>query len=153
MVVTWRLDGKAAWLKGRDALTEMQAEALRQGVAAPFQQLTAELPEWGMHIQVSPLDAQFPQLVRLSDPRHVRHMLAAAHAASCVASDQPRPDGYAVTSIRYLPGICHVLRYDPLDAAKGGAVFAKLYTDEEGARAFRVATQVADWLPAHAAYT
>src|SRR3989475_10857493 len=102
-----------------------------------------------MHIQVSPLDAQFPQLVRLLDPRHVRDMLAAAHAASGAASDQPRPDGYAVTSIRYLPGICHVLRYDPLDAAKGGAVFAKLDTGEEGGRAFRVATQVADWLAEH----
>src|SRR2546427_11373278 len=102
-----------------------------------------------MHIQVSPLDAQFPQLVRLLDPRHVRDMLAAAHAASGVASDRPRPDGYAVTSIRYLPGICHVLRYDPLDAAKGGAVFAKLYTGEEGAHAFRVARGVADWLAEH----
>src|SRR3989475_6655928 len=102
-----------------------------------------------MHIQVSPLDAQFPQLVRLLDPRHVRDMLAVAHAASGAASDQPRPDGYAVTSIRYLPGICHVLRYDPLDAAKGGAVFAKLYTGEEGARAFHVARGVADWLAEH----
>src|SRR3989442_6984312 len=153
IAVTWRADGEADWRQGRDALAELQAEALRQGVAAPFQQLTAELPEWGMHIQVSPLDPQFPQLVRLLDPRHVGDMLAAAHAASGAAADQPRPDGYAITSIRYLPGSCHVLRYDPLHAAKGGAVFAKLYTDEEGANAFHVATGVADWLPAHAAYT
>src|SRR5712691_10371757 len=76
IAVTWRLDGEADWRQGRDALAEMQAEALRQGVAAPFRQLTAELPAWGMHIQVSPLDAQFPQLVRLLDPRHVRDMLA-----------------------------------------------------------------------------
>jgi aminoglycoside phosphotransferase (APT) family kinase protein len=149
IAVTWRTDGEADWRQGRDALAELQAEALRQGVAAPFRQLTAELPEWGMHIQVSPLDAQFPQLVRLLDPRHVGDMLAAAHAASGVASDQPRPDRYAVTSIRYLPGDRHVLRYDPLDAAKGGTVFAKLYTGEEGARAFRVATQAADWLAEH----
>src|SRR5437899_373580 len=59
IAVTWTLDGEADWRQGRDALTEMQAEAVRQGVAAPFRQLTAELPEWGMHIQVSPLDAQF----------------------------------------------------------------------------------------------
>src|SRR3989442_15662650 len=84
-------------------------------------QLTAELPEWGMHVKVSPLDAQFPQLVRLLDPRHVRDMLAAAYPASGVALDQPRPDGYAVTSIRYRPGNRHVLRYDPLHAANGGA--------------------------------
>src|SRR5216684_2954655 len=149
IAVTWRSDGEADWRQGRDALAELQAEALRQGVAAPFRQLVANLPEWGMHIQVSPLDAQFPQLVRLLDPRHVRDMLAAAHAASGVASDQPQPDRYAVTSIRYLPGSCHVLRYDPLDAAKGGTVFAKLYAGEGGARVFRVATQAEEWLAQH----
>src|SRR3989449_2047877 len=149
IAVTWRSDGEADWRQGRDALAELQAEALRQGVAAPFQQLTAELPEWGMHIQVSPLDAQFPQLVRLLDPRHVGDMLAAAHAAGGAASDQPQPDRYAVTSIRYLPRSCHVLRYDSLDATKGGVVFAKLYTGEEGAHAFHVARGVADWLAEH----
>src|SRR5207244_7755271 len=50
---------------------------------------------------------------------------------------------------RYLPGNRHVLRYDSLDAAKGGTVFAKLYTVEDGVRAFGVATQVADWLAEH----
>src|SRR3989475_115084 len=88
IAVTWTVDGEADGRQGRDALAEMQAEALRQGVAAPFRQLTAELPEWGMHIQVSPLDAQFPQLVRLLDPRHVRDMLAAAHAASGARSEE-----------------------------------------------------------------
>src|SRR3989441_4150173 len=149
IAVTWTVDGEADGRQGRDALAEMQAEALRQGRAAPFRELTAELPEWGMHIQVSPLDAQFPQLVRLLDPRHVRDMLAAAHAASGAASDQPQPDRYAVTSIRYLPSSCHVLRYDSLDATKGGTVFAKLYTGEEGAHAFHVARGVADWLAEH----
>ena len=149
ITVTWGSDGQADWRQGGDDLAEMQAEALRLGMAAPFRQLTAELPEWSMHIQVSPLDAQFPQLVRLSDPRHVRAMLAAAHAANGVASDQPRPGRYAVTSIRYRPGKRHVLRYDPLDAAKGGTVFAKLYTGEGGARVFRVATQAGEWLAQH----
>jgi len=149
IAVTWTVDGEADWRQGRNALAELQAEAVRQGVAAPFRQLTAELPEWGMHVKVSPLDAQFPQLVRLLDPRHVRDMLAAAYPASGVALDQPRPDGYAVTSIRYRPGNRHVLRYDPLHAANGGAVFAKLYTGEEGAWAFRVARHVADWLAEH----
>src|SRR2546428_11204219 len=115
IAVTWRLDGDADRHQAGDDLAGMQAEAARQGMAAPFRQLTAELPEWSMHIQVSPLDTQFPQLVRLSDPRH-------AHAANGVASDQPRPGRYAVTSIRYRPGKRHVLRYDPLDAAKGGTV-------------------------------
>src|SRR5437870_1643776 len=76
IAVTWRLDGDADRHQAGDALVEMQAEALRQGIAAPFRQLTAELPEWSMHVQVSPLDARFPQLVRLSDPRYVRARLA-----------------------------------------------------------------------------
>lgn len=149
IAVTWTLDGDADGRQGRNDLAEMQAEALRQGVAAPFWQLRAELPEWSMHVQVSPLDVRFLQLVRLSDPRYVRDMLAAAYAAGGVASDQPRPNRYAVTSIRYYPGERHVLRYDPLDAAKRGTVFAKLYTGEEGVHAFRVARQAADWLAEH----
>src|SRR3989449_11544384 len=112
----------------------MQAEALRQGIAAPFRQLTAELPEWSMHVQVSPLDARFPQLVRLSDPRYVRARLA-TYAARDLAPDQPRPGGYAVTPIPYHPRKRPALGYGPLDAAKGGTVFAKLYAGEDGARA------------------
>src|SRR6267143_5697697 len=149
IAVTWTVDGEADGRQGREEVAEIQAEALRQGVAAPFQQLTAELPEWSMHVQVSPLDARFPQLVRLLDPRYVRDMLAGARAAGDVAPDQAPASGYAVTSIRYCPGERHVLRYDSLDAAKRGTVFAKLYTGEEGARAFGVTRHVADWLAEH----
>ncbi len=149
IAVTWGSDGDADRRQGGDDLAKMQAQALRQGVAAPFRQMVADLPEWGMHIQVSPLDAQFPQLVRLLDPRHVRDMLAAAYAASGVASDQPGPDRYAVTSIRYHPGKRHVLRYDSLGTAERGTIFAKLYDSEKGGRLFRVATQVAEWLAEH----
>ena len=95
------------------------------------------------------LSARFPQLVRLSDPQYVREMLAASCAAAGVASDQPGPGEYAVTSIRYRPGQRHVLRYGTLDVAEGGTVFAKLYTGEDGARAFHVARHAADWLAEH----
>ena len=149
IAVTWGSDGDADRRQGGDDLAGIQAEALRHGVAAPFRQLTADLPEWSMHVQVSPLDARFPQLVRLSDPRYVRDLLAGAYAADDVAPDQPLAGGYTVTPVSYHPGQRHVLRYDPLDAAKGGAVFAKLYTDEEGARAFRVARRAVDWLAEH----
>src|SRR6267378_1637115 len=148
IAVTWRLDGDADRHQAGDDLAEMQAEALRQGVAAPFRQLTAEVPEWSMHIQISPLDLRFPQLVRLSDPRYVRARLA-TYAASDLTPDQPRSGRYGVTPIRYHPGKRLVLRYDPLDAAKGGTVFAKLYAGEDGARAFRVAGHVADRLAEH----
>src|SRR3989441_11005598 len=149
ITVTWGSDGQADWRQGGDDLAEMQAEALRLGMAAPFRKLTADLPEWSMHIQVSPLDAQFPQLVRLSDPRHVRDLLTGAYAAEDVTPDQVRGSQYTVTPVIYHPGQRHVLRYDPLDAAKGGTVFAKLYTGEEGARAFRMARHAADWLAEH----
>ena len=149
IAVTWRLDGDGHQHHGTADLSGIQAEALRQGVAAPFRQLTADLPEWSMHLEISPLDARFPQLVRVSDPRHVHDMLAGAYAASDRTPDQARPGRYAVTAIRYHPGQRHVLRYDRLDVAKGETVLAKLYTGEDGARAFRVAGRAADWLAEH----
>jgi aminoglycoside phosphotransferase (APT) family kinase protein len=149
IVVTWHSDRNPNRRDGTNDLAEMEAEAHRRKVAAPFRQLTAELPEWSMHVQVSPLDAEFPQLVRLSDPRYVRDMLAASYAAGDVSSDQPRPDGYAVTSMRYLPGNCHVLRYDPMNSVKGGTVFAKLYAGDEGAHIFQLAARVGEWLAQH----
>jgi len=149
IAVIWRSDGDTEWRRRGNDLAGIQAEALRRGVAAPFRRLMSDLPEWSMHIQVSPLDSRFPQLVRLSDPQHVSDLLAGAYAADDVAPDQPRPGGYAVTPVSYHPGQRHVLRYAPLDAAKGGTVFAKLYADGEGARVFRVATQVGKWLAQH----
>jgi hypothetical protein len=130
-------------------LANLQAEAARRGVAAPFVRLKADLPEWNMHLRVWPLDARFPQLVRLSDPQHVQTMLADVDASATAAADRHGPRDYTVTPIKYRPGKRHVLRYDPVDPAKGGSVFAKLYIGEGGKRAFRVARDVADWLAEH----
>jgi len=146
VAVTWRLDGDADRRPEGTDPARVQTEALHRGVAAPFRRLTADLPAWGMRIQVSPLDARFPQLVRLSDPRYARDMLAGAGGG---ASRQPRPRSYTVRSIRYHPGKRHVLRYDLCDPITPETVFAKLYTGEEGARAFCVARQAADWLAVH----
>jgi len=146
IAVTWRVDGEADRRQVGDDLAEVEAEARRHDVAAPFRQLTADLPEWSMDIQVSPLDARFLQLVRLSDPRYVRDLLAGVYAAAEVAPAQVPASQYTVTSIRYRPGKRHVLRYDPLERANGGPVFAKLYTGGKGARVFRMATQVGEWL-------
>src|SRR2546425_11956698 len=149
VAVTWGSNGDADRHHGTADLAEIQTEAVSHGVAAPFRQLVANVPAWDMHIQVSPLDARIPQLVRLSDPRYVRDVVAGAYAASEVAPDQAPASRYAVTSIRYRPGKRHVLRYDPLDAAERGTIFAKLYHSEKGGRVFRVATQVAEWLAEH----
>ena len=128
----------------------MQAEALELGVSAPFQRLAASIPEWNMYIRVSPLDPDFPQLVRVSEPGYVRTMLTPdGHAPSgALASD------YQIATIRYRPGQRHVLRYDPADAAEtsmAGVVFAKIYNSDKGARTFDVVTRAADWLTARSA--
>src|SRR5207244_7699680 len=149
VAVTWGSDGDPERHPGTADLAESQAEAVRRGVAAPFRQLVAHVPAWGMQVQVSPLDADFPQLVRLSDPRYARDVVAGAYAASGVAPDQVQARQYAVTSIRYRPGKRHVLRYDSLDTTERGSIFAKFYHSEKGERVFRVATQVAEWLAEH----
>lgn len=133
-----------------DAPAKAQAEAVSRGVAAPFRQLMADYPEWDMHVRVSPLDSRFTQLARLSDPGHVRGMLAEA----CAPDLHPSLD-YKVAVVKYRPGRRHMLRYDAQNPAKGTTVFAKLYIVEERARAFRredgapifcVARKAADWL-------
>jgi aminoglycoside phosphotransferase (APT) family kinase protein len=125
-------------------LAAMQAEAVERGLAAPFDELLTKAPEWGMRVQISPLDARFPQLVRVSDPSYVRDMLAGANPA------HPPAARYRVTTIRYRPGQRHVLRYDPADGSRGsGPLFAKIYNSDKGARTFDVVTRAADWLAAH----
>src|SRR5262249_25362265 len=145
IAVTWRVGHEADRHHEAD-LAEIQADAVRRGIAAPFENLTANLPGWNMRIEVSPLDARFTQLIRLSDPRYVHDLLADADAALPEASNQPRLGRCAVTSIRYRPGQRHVLRYDGLGVARAGTVFAKLYAGEEGARIFHRATQAGEWL-------
>ena len=149
VAVTWGSDGDADPPYGTADLAAIEAAAARYGVAAPFRQLGADVPAWGMRVQVSPLDARIPQLVRLSDPRYVRQVVSGAYAARVAAPDQALARRYAVTSIRYRPGKRHVLRYDSLDAPEGETIFAKLYHSEKGGQVFRAATQVADWLAEH----
>lgn len=126
---------------------EMEAEALRRGVSAPFQKLAADVKELRMHLRISPLDVRFPQLVRVCDPEYVRDMVASAYASSNRALGDAPIGRYSVTSIRYRPAQRHVLRYDPLDAPERGALFAKPYpTGEDGERVFRLAKKIEEWL-------
>jgi len=147
MEVTWRPQrDKDKRPKGAEDLGKMQEEAKRRGVAAPFHQLMADLPSLGLQLRVSPLDAQFPQLVRMSDPEYVGEMVARVSGEGHAAHVNPGTGRYAVKCIRYRPGRRHVLRYDSLDAPECGTIFAKMYADQKGERAFRVANTVADWL-------
>lgn len=155
IAVTWRANRHLGPQEETVAYSAIQAEAVRRGVAAPFRQLMADLPEWNMQILVSPLDARFTQLPRLSDPCYVPAMLADARASGARAPDRRQTSDFSITPIKYRPGRRHVLRYDPRNPAGGGSVFAKLWIGEEearaarredGARTFRAARGVADWL-------
>ena len=146
VAVTW---GAKAYAKHQEeivGLEKIQAEAATRGVAAPFLGLMADVPEWSMHIQVSPLDARFAQLARLWDPRYVRAMLADVYASADPVPARRPIRNYTITCIRYRINSRHVLRYDPVGPAKGEVVFAKPYLGESGAQAFRVARDVAEWL-------
>ncbi|MFL5800394.1 MAG: phosphotransferase family protein [Roseiflexaceae bacterium] len=142
--VNWRPSAGKDPRGAMPELLKLQAEACDRGLTHPFHALLGEVLEWGMYIQVAPLDEGFPQLIRASDPAYVREMLAGADVASA--------DNYAVTAIRYRPGQRHVLRYDPADAADrpagDGTVFAKIYNSDKGARTFGVVTRMAEWLDA-----
>jgi hypothetical protein len=130
----------------RPGMDAMEAEAMRRGLRTPFRRLLARVPAWGMRIQVSPLDPSFPQLVRVADPEHVRQMLESVSAPRAPAGAPP--SRYCVTSIRYYPEQRHVLRYDSLDVAGSGTVFAKLYNSDRGRQICRVARMAAEWLAA-----
>ena len=154
VAVTWRSDTEAERCEERGDLANLQDEATRRGVMAPFHQLLADYPRRHMRIQVSPLDARFQQLVRLSDPLYVRALLADAYASSQVGSDPRRISDLKITAIKYRPGKRHVLRYSE-DGVTEPTVFAKVYVAEDGERdgrrkdggcCCRVAERVADWL-------
>ena len=78
IAVTWRSDGDANQREGGDDLARIQAEALRHGVAEPFRQLAANVPEWSMHIQISPLDARKFIVLGFLEPVVARVPLASA---------------------------------------------------------------------------
>jgi hypothetical protein len=148
--VSWRPQGSADPRGELPALLAMQNAAVEAGLAAPFERLLADDPATGLYVQVAPLDREFPQLVQLSSSKHVQALLAnqlgGLHAR--------RQASYSVTTIRYRPGQRHVLRYDraaaPAHAEPYNAIFAKIYNSGKGVRSFTVATNIAEWLAAHA---
>ena len=154
IAVTWGANTHEDKHEETVALAKVHAEAVGRGLAAPFRQLMADFSEWTMRVWVSPLDTRFTQLVRFSDPQHVRAVLANTGVA---ASDRHRTSEYTIRFLKYRPGMRHVLRYDPLDPVDE-TIFAKLYIvedwarayrREDAARAFRVASKAADWLAEH----
>ena len=78
VAVTWKQGwvGKSRFKPPLPPEARMECEALRRGLAAPFERLMVPVPAWGMRVQMAPLDASFPQLLRLSDPDYMSHRLA-----------------------------------------------------------------------------
>ena len=126
----------------------MQEELRRRGLCAPFLGLAAEDAAWGLWLRVSPLDAEYPQIARLSDPAYISEPLARATGRPLLAG------GYTVSIVRYRPGQRHVLRYDPASAggqAGEGTLFAKSYNSDKGQRIFSVVSSIEAWLAAQGA--
>jgi hypothetical protein len=132
IAVTWDASGRAPLDRSAEEAA-LESEAERRGLRTPFRCLTAEAPDFRMRVDIAPLDAVFPQLVRLSDPAYVANLIGAS-------------TDLQVVTVRYRPGKRHVLLYRPASGAGGPKLFAKLYRDDAGARAQGVALAVADLL-------
>lgn len=119
-----------------DIHRDLAAEAQRRNLTEPFTALVATVDTSGMKVQINPLDAAFPQLIRLSDPCYAREVLGGTASLPSVGT------------VRFRPGQRHVLRYgwDPrtLTGHRAVTVFAKLYRGDDGARATRVAGELAE---------
>jgi hypothetical protein len=145
---------EAIWLPGAadprgapESALRVEQEARQRGLVAPFLRLSAEAPAQGLWLRISPLDPEFPQIARLSDPEYAGAILALLQAPQAGGA----ADGYAVSVVRYRPGQRHVLRYDPAGAggaAGEGSLFAKVYNSDKGRRTFAVVRTIADWLAA-----
>ncbi|HJW89532.1 MAG TPA: phosphotransferase [Anaerolineales bacterium] len=145
--IAWRVEGPESCKHPAQGYQEMQADAALRGLAAPFRRLIADLPSCEACAQVYPLDARFPQLVRLADPDYVLEMLSGAPEVHC---GRKLPAFYRITPVRYRPGQRHVLRYDPDgEEGQGRAVFAKLFYDPGRAVGiYRSAVRANEWLTA-----
>jgi hypothetical protein len=127
----WGSDG--AHFERTDVETQLETEAEHRGLMTPFVRLIATAPDQRMRLTIAPLDATFPQLVRLSDPVYAAALLDWA--------TPPR-----VVAVRYRPNQRHVLCYQLTAGNRGPVVFAKLYRDDSGVQCQRVADAVADFL-------
>ena len=144
LAVAWQktLDGN----NRADGRGQLQEEANQSGLMPVQRELWRELLDPGIELQIWPLDVEFPQLIRLSDPSYVTGMFASLG----IAHDLKHMP--VVTPIRYRPGERHVLRYEISSPERGPGqrLYAKLYSNaQDAARAFGVANRVVDWLTAN----
>ena len=146
LAVSWQknLDGN----HHADGRGQLQAEANESGLMPVQRELWRDILDQGIEFQIWPLDAEFPQLVRLGDPAYV----AGVFTSLGIAHDLKRLP--VITPIRYRPKERHVLRYeiDSLETGseQGRRLYAKLYSNPQDViRAFGIANRVVDWLDAN----
>jgi thiamine kinase-like enzyme len=111
-------------------------------------ELWRDIPDQGMALQLWPLDVEFPQLVRLSEPSYAARLFV---SLGVVDGLQQLP---IITPIRYRPKERHVLRYEICSSetppGQEQRVYAKLYSNgQDAAKAFGIANRVVDWLDAN----
>jgi aminoglycoside phosphotransferase (APT) family kinase protein len=137
---TWAAPGAVAPGPAPDE----DAEARRRGVLAPFHRAWIGWDDGRSTVSVAPVDAAFPQLVRLHDPRHLGDVLRTTPGLTQSA------DGAAgeitVETVRYRPGQRHVLRVRA--GKEGTAFFVKVYRDDTGRHTVAAAARVAGVLAA-----
>ena len=146
LAVTWQKN-----LDDKDRAAEyglLQEEAQRSGLMPVQDELWKVIPDQGMGLQLWPLDAEFPQLVRLSEPSYAARLFA---SLGVVDGLQQLP---VITPIRYRPKERHVLRYEICSSetppGQEQRVYAKLYSNgQDAAKAFGIANRVVDWLDAN----
>jgi hypothetical protein len=144
LAVTWEEQFKP--IPQSDPLLQMEQEVRERGLAVPYRKLWSEIPDWGVRLQIWPLDKKFPQLARLADQNHVPHTF---HEAGI-----PQDDCLSITPIRYRPGERHVLRYTigSPKSKQSIRIYAKLYENtQDAARAYGIACKVVDWLAENSA--
>ena len=112
-----------------------EADARRRGVLAPFLRSWAGSDDRRRSLTVSPVDAAFPQLVRLHDRVHLADVLRTVTGSAVAAAD------LTVDTVRFRPGQRHVLRVG--GGPSGPAWFLKVYRDDTGRRAVHAAARVA----------
>ena len=128
---------------------QLEREASRRGLAAPFRRLSARVPAWGMRIQIFPLDPEFPHLVRWSDGNYLCRILAARCQAAQLPPVPVAKGRVEVEAVRYAPGERHVLRYGFFGSTRRSSLFAKVYQDDgQAIGAFTAAKGMAEWLRA-----
>src|SRR5512133_575196 len=142
VAVTWR--GAVASAEADKATLAMQAAARQRGLAEPFNDLQRDTAGRLIRLQVWPLDPEFPQLVRVSDPAYAPALFQSAQVDLGAGALDP----VSISPIRYRPSERHVLRYRVGPDAR--LLYGKLYAEaEQAARAARITQRAVDWLDAN----